>query len=96
MRFDITVDDLVVVGVFQGSGHLIRQFENYLRRKGSFPLDIIFQGFAGNIFHDDVMSILGTADIKNADYVWMRQTRRRSGLLAETHNEIFIAGILRT
>src|SRR5688572_4354943 len=72
MRFNIAMDNLVVMGMLQRIADLCGDFHRFIRlQRGPIANDFI-QISAVDILHDDIMSIFDLSDIIDAHDVRMR------------------------
>ena len=97
VRFDIAVDDVVVMGIGQRIENLQHQSDHRLDRHEPFgwhdvflgPADIVGEFVAFDQLHGEKEELFGFAHLVNRDDVWMRQDGGRFGLLLEKGGRFF-------
>src|SRR5690606_7159340 len=96
MRLDVTVDDLVKMGMIQRVANLGGDLDRFLRPQRRPLADNFVQIGPVHKLHDDVVRVRVLADIVNADDIRMRQRCSRLRLTVEPPDEIFIVHELLT
>src|SRR6266567_1359063 len=91
-RFDITMNNTMVVSTIQPFGSLNNKVGCFSYRQGLFQT--ILQRPTIDIFHHNKSNIALGAKIVNLDNIWMSQSGNRARLLLETLHENRIASMI--
>ena len=71
MRLDVAVDNALVVCVLQRPQNLHGKVDCFLPAQHLFLVDVVLQGDAVDVFHDDILQPLAEADVIHLDDVGM-------------------------
>ena len=88
VRFDVPVNDVVIVSVLQCPGDLGGKNSHFFGRKLAAAAEIFLQRDAVNQLHNDVIHISGAGNIVNIDNVGMGQHGNRLGFIMELMAEL--------
>ena len=94
LGLDVPVDDALLVGVLQGQQDLGGEVQGLLPADGPFLLDILLQGDAVDVLHDDVLDLVPETHVVHPHDVGVGQQGDGLGLVAETPEEIAVVGEL--
>lgn len=90
MRFDVPVNDLVLVGMIQRIANLGRNPDGLFHLQRRAFLDDFVEIMAFDVFHDNVMDFVFLPHVVNADHVRMGQGSGRLRLAAEPADKLLI------
>ena len=91
LGLDIPVDDALGVGVFQRPQHLGGKVDDLFPGQGAAPLfQILFEGDAVDVFHHDILQLVGHRDIVHLDDVGMIQDRDGLRFIFETADQLLV------
>ena len=94
LRLDVAVHDALIMGVLQRAQNLRHKIDSFPGVDHTLLLDILLQGDALDIFHNDILQSVAVADVKDTDDIRMRQNSNRFGFIFESAAEIFVRQIL--
>jgi len=84
LGLDVAVDDVVLVGVAQGIGHLAGDLERVGKRKLPLPLESVAEGFPLHVGHYVIQEARGRARVVQRQDVRVAQLRRDLDLAQES------------
>ena len=91
LRLDVSVNDALFVGVLQSAEDLHRKVQRLSPFDLALLLNILLQGDAIDILHDDVLNAVTKADIIDLDDIRVRKHRNSFRFIAETAQKIAVA-----
>ena len=71
LRLDVPVDDALVMSVLESTEYLYNEVDGILPCEDLFLLDVLLQSNAVDILHDDILYLLGEADVIYPYYIGM-------------------------
>ena len=94
LRLDVAVDDALGMGVHEGAEYLRREMHSLLDPDDSLLLDVIFEGYAVDVLHDDILKRRTVAYVENLDDIRVVEQRDRAGFVAESAAELLVVEVL--
>ena len=67
------MDYALIVGVLEGAEDLHGEMHRLLDAEPALLLDILLEGDALDILHDDILELVAVVDVEHLDYVGMRK-----------------------
>ena len=84
LGLDVPVDNALAVGMVQGLQDLGNEVDGLFPGERAAPLvQILFQGDAVDVFHDDILDLVTHRHVIHLDDMWVIQDRDRLGLVLE-------------
>ena len=91
LRLDVSVNDALFVGVLQSAEDLHRKVQRLSPFDLALLLNVLLQGDAVNVLHDDILDAVAEADVIDLDDIRVRKHRNGFRFIAETAQEIAVA-----
>ncbi len=94
MGLDIPVNNSLGVGMVEGAEHLGGEVDRFLPPQHLLLVDILLEGDAVNILHDDRLHPLGKNDVINLYNIGMGEDGNGLGLVLKHAGELLVGHVL--